>query len=55
MNRLSRLSLLVAAALLFSRLWDHTRQKGLVILPVPMPDGILNPKLRSIKIDKIFR
>ena len=55
MNRLSRLSLLVAAALLFSPLGSHAAEMGWFGFALAIDaDGILNPKLRSIKIDKIF-
>jgi C-terminal processing protease CtpA/Prc len=55
MNRRSRLILLVAAALLFSPLGLHAAEKGWFGFALAIDaDGILNPKLRSIKIDKIF-
>jgi predicted metalloprotease with PDZ domain len=55
MNRRSRLILLVAAALLFSPLGSYAAEKGWFGFAVAIDaDGILNPKLRSIKIDKIF-
>jgi C-terminal processing protease CtpA/Prc len=55
MNRRSRLILLVAAALLFSPLASHAAEKGWFGFTLAIDaDGILNPKLRSIKIEKIF-
>jgi len=55
MNRRSRLKLLVAAALLFSPLGLHAAEKGWFGFALAIDaDGILNPKLRSIKIDKVF-
>lgn len=55
MNRRSQILLLVAAALLFSPVGSHAAEKGWFgfVLAIDA-DGILNPKLRSIKIDKIF-
>jgi C-terminal processing protease CtpA/Prc len=55
MNQQFRFSLLVAAALLFSPLGSHAAEKGWFGFALAIDaDGILNPKLRSIKIDKIF-
>ncbi|HTB90869.1 MAG TPA: PDZ domain-containing protein [Steroidobacteraceae bacterium] len=55
MDRRSRLILLVAAALLFSPLGSDAAEKGWFGFALAIDaDGILNPKLRSIKIDKIF-
>ena len=55
MNRRSRLILLVAAALLFSPLASHAAEKGWFGFALAIDaDGIFNPKLRSIKIDKVF-
>jgi len=55
MDRRSRLILLVAAALLFSPLGSDAAEKGCFGFALAIDaDGILNPKLRSIKIDKIF-
>jgi C-terminal processing protease CtpA/Prc len=50
-----RLIVLVAAALLFSPLASHAAEKGWFGFAMEIDaEGILNPKLRSIKIDKIF-
>ena len=52
----SRLAFLAAAALLFSPLASHAAEKGwfgFFSLSIDA-DGILDPKLRSIKIEKIF-
>jgi C-terminal processing protease CtpA/Prc len=47
--------LLAAAALLLSPLASHAADKGWFGFALNIDaDGILNPKLRSIKIDKIF-
>ena len=55
MNRRSRLVLLAAAVLLFSPLGSHAAEKGWFGFALAIDaDGILNPRLRSIKIDKIF-
>jgi len=55
MNRRSRLILLVAAALFFSPLGSRAAEKGWFGFAMAIDaDGILDPKLRSIKIDKIF-
>ena len=55
MNRRSRLILLVAAALFFSPLGSRAAEKGWFGFAFAIDaDGILDPKLRSIKIDKIF-
>lgn len=55
MNRRSRLILLAAAALLFSPLASHAAENGWFGFALAIDaDGIFNPKLRSIKIDKIF-
>lgn len=55
MNLRPRLILLVAAVLLFSPLRSHAAEKGWFGFALAIDaDGILNPKLRSIKIDKIF-
>jgi C-terminal processing protease CtpA/Prc len=55
MNRRSPLILLVAAALLFSPLGSHAAEKGWFGFALAIDaEGILNPKLRSVKIDKIF-
>jgi C-terminal processing protease CtpA/Prc len=55
MNRQSRLVLLIAAALLFSPWGAHAAEKGWFGFALAIDaDGILNPRLRSIKIDKIF-
>jgi C-terminal processing protease CtpA/Prc len=54
-NLRSRLISLAAAALLFSPLALHAAEKGWFgfVLAIDA-DGILNPKLRSIKIEKVF-
>jgi predicted metalloprotease with PDZ domain len=55
MNRRSRLILLTAAALLSLPLASHAAEKGWFGFALSIDaDGIFNPKLRSIKIDKIF-
>jgi C-terminal processing protease CtpA/Prc len=55
MNRRSRLILLVAAALLLSPLGSQAADKGWFGFSLAIDaDGILNPRLRTIKIDKIF-
>jgi S1-C subfamily serine protease len=55
MNHRSRLILLVAAALLFSSLVSRAAEKGWFGFALaPDADGMLNPKLRSIKIEKVF-
>ena len=55
MNRRSLLMLLAAAVLLFSPLASQAAEKGWFGFAMAIDaDGILNPKLRSIKIDKIF-
>jgi predicted metalloprotease with PDZ domain len=55
MNRRSQLILIAAAALLFSPLGAHAAEKGWFGFALAIDaDGILNPRLRSIKIDKIF-
>jgi C-terminal processing protease CtpA/Prc len=55
MNRQSRLVLLIAAALLFSPLGAYAAEKGWFGFALAIDaDGILNPRLRTIKIDKIF-
>lgn len=56
MNHRSRLMLLAAAAvLLFSPLALQAAEKGWFGVALTIDaDGILNPKLRSIKIHKIF-
>lgn len=55
MNRRSRLILLVAAALFFSPLGSRAAEKGWFGFALAIDaDGILDPKLRSIKIEKIF-
>jgi C-terminal processing protease CtpA/Prc len=54
MNRRSRL-IILAAALLFSPLASHAAEMGWFGFALVIDaDGILNPKLRSIKIDKVF-
>ena len=51
----SRLAFLAAAALLFSPLASHAAEKGWFGFSLSIDaDGILDPKLRSIKIEKIF-
>jgi C-terminal processing protease CtpA/Prc len=55
MNRRSQLILIVAAGFLFSPLGAHAAEKGWFGFALAIDaDGILNPRLRSIKIDKIF-
>jgi C-terminal processing protease CtpA/Prc len=55
MNRRSRLILFVTAALLFSPWASHAAEKGWFGFALTIDaEGILNPKLRSIKIDKVF-
>jgi C-terminal processing protease CtpA/Prc len=55
MNHRSRLILLVAAALLFSSLVSRAAEKGWFGFALAIDaDGMLNPKLRSIKIEKVF-
>jgi C-terminal processing protease CtpA/Prc len=55
MNRRSPLMLLAAAVLLFSPLASQAAEKGWFGFAISIDaDGILNPKLRSIKIDKVF-
>jgi C-terminal processing protease CtpA/Prc len=55
MDRRSPLILLAAAALLFSPFASHAVEKGWFGFALVIDaDGILNPKLRSIKIDKVF-
>jgi predicted metalloprotease with PDZ domain len=55
MNRRSPLMLLAAAVLLFSPLASQAAEKGWFGFAMAIDaDGILNPKLRSIKIDKVF-
>lgn len=55
MNLRSRLILLAAAVLLFSPVASQAAEKGWFGFALTIDaDGILNPKLRSIKIDKIF-
>jgi C-terminal processing protease CtpA/Prc len=50
-----RLIVLLAGALLFSPLALHAAEKGWFGLAMEIDaEGILNPTLRSIKIDKIF-
>jgi C-terminal processing protease CtpA/Prc len=51
----SRLAFLAAAALLFSPLASQAAEQGWFGFSLSIDaDGILNPKLRSIKIEKIF-
>ncbi len=55
MNRRSSLIVLVAAALFFSPLGSRAAEKGWFGFALAIDaDGILDPKLRTIKIDKIF-
>jgi C-terminal processing protease CtpA/Prc len=55
MNRRSRLMLLAAAALLFSPLASHAAENGWFGFALAIDaEGILNPKLRSIKIEKVL-
>jgi C-terminal processing protease CtpA/Prc len=55
MNHRSRLMLLAAAVLLFSPLASQAAENGWFGVALAIDaDGILNPKLRSIKIDKIL-
>jgi hypothetical protein len=55
MNRRSRLMLLAAAVLLLSPLASQAAEKGWFGYALAIDaDGILNPRLRSIRIDKIF-
>ena len=50
-----RLILLLATVLLFLPLGSHAAEKGWFGFALAIDaDGILNPKLRSIKIDKVF-
>ena len=55
MNRRARLAFLVAGALLFAPLGAHAAEKGWFGFALAIDaDGILNPRLRSIKVDKVF-
>jgi C-terminal processing protease CtpA/Prc len=55
MDRRPRLILLLATVLLFLPLGSHAAEKGWFGFALAIDaDGILNPKLRSIKIDKVF-
>lgn len=55
MIRRSALVLLAAAALLFSPLASHAAENGWFGFALAIDaEGILNPKLRSIKIEKVF-
>jgi hypothetical protein len=55
MNRRSQLNLIAVAALFFAPLASHAAENGWFgfILNIDA-DGILNPKLRSIKIERII-
>ncbi|HEY6620002.1 MAG TPA: PDZ domain-containing protein [Steroidobacteraceae bacterium] len=55
MNRRARLAFLVAGALLFAPLGAYAAEKGWFGFALAIDaDGILNPRLRSIKVDKVF-
>jgi C-terminal processing protease CtpA/Prc len=55
MNRRYALALLIVAALSFSALPSYAAEKGWFGFALAIDvDGILNPKLRSITIDKIL-